>query len=304
MISVGCLCRDAGMNDAYARSVIYSIRVLVLLASVLVFGGCLGEADDIRWDEPGSVSETAVDEWPSCEQRPSGQRDSRIADVWAADPTEPAPVWLPGVYVSGMSGGGCAVGKECLLFVQQQASYQDLDAAVGQSLRLAVSADVSGLFTQISVGDRVDLFASAWRSSSHGELRLAIDIERPGCANVRGTGEVVPVEVELSDLSIYAYEQLLGPLLVELRDVVGVPKAPYKTFSLKEHDEDEEPVQDFSEVTNVSPYFLSNGKFVGLDTGQPVSFESVTGVFALYTPQGGARKYEHIYVRGMDDLRY
>ncbi|MFP6684031.1 MAG: hypothetical protein VB934_04930, partial [Polyangiaceae bacterium] len=90
----------------------------------------------------------------------------------------------------------------------------------------------------------------------------------------------------------------------ELRDVVGVPKAPYKTFSLKEDDEHEEPVQDFSEVTNVSPYFLSNGKFVGLDTGQPVSSESVTGVFALYTPQGGARKYEHIYVRGMDDLRY
>jgi hypothetical protein len=289
-----------GTEDANARDTMKTFPLLLCLS--LLLGGCVAGADDVRFAAIDAKPNSDV--WPSCEEAPGGMSRQRVSDVWAEDPSEPMAVWLEAVVVSAVSRGRCTAGEACLLFVQQSPSFASFDAAIGQSLRLVVSADVSDLFVGIAAGDRINLLASAWRPATHAnnELFLAIDTERPGCAKVVGKAELTPLNMTLADLSVTAYEDLVGPLLVTVQDVAGVPKAAYKTFSLKPQ-EDDTP-QAFDEMTSVSPYLMPGGHFVGLEHGESYDFDSVTGVFALFTPDGAARKYEHIYPRHMGDLNY
>ena len=277
---------------------------LSLKCVAVVFGllgvGC--SVQPVSFGEPESNRPVSVDTWPSCERPSHGAEQLDVAEVWGNDPLLPEPVWLEDVVVTATSRGGCRSHKRCVLFIQQRRAFDRLEHARGGALRVEVAAEVSDLFEGIQPMDVVDLQAYAWRSTDHGQgsLRLHVGLEWPGCIKRRGVSSVQPVPVSLDELTVRACQEEFGPLFVVVRDVVGVPKAPFQTFSLRDGSDD--APQSYNEVTSVSPYLLSEGKFVGLETGKPHHFTSVTGVFDVYTPSGGASKYEHIYVRDMLDL--
>jgi len=240
--------------------------------------------------------------WPSCVERPGEAVATTLPQIWYDDPSEPAAVWLEGVYVSAISGGGCAVSTTCHLFVQQHPSYAALHEATWQSLRLEVSDSVAHYFEDINVGDQIDVAAHAWRRTDGGrnELQLQISSELPGCAEVVGRAELAPVAATLDDLTIEAYEESLGPVLVRVAAVAGAPDAPDETFALWPQGAfDDEGAQ----VTSLSPYFLPSHEFVGLESGKAYHFWSVTGVFGIYSPASNpSAKYEELYLRSMADL--
>ena len=244
--------------------------------------------------------------WPTCDSPPVGAAQKTLHEIWQDDPAAPTPVWVPGVYVTGVSQGGCVAGSACQIFVQQGEQYADLAAGSQQALKIFVSGSTAQHFTSIAVGDQVDVYANAWRYDVDGqnELLLQVNQQLPGCAKKVGAGDPQPVTVLLSDLTLTAYEDTVGPLLVKVNDVSGKPALPDETFGLWTTGVfiDAGP----ESIVSLSPYFLSGGAFSGLVQGQTTSFTSVTGVFGVFFPAGPdagpAIKYKEIYPRAMSEV--
>jgi len=299
--------------------------VLGALIGGLLFGAtaCVGADESVRFaddsviDDGGdqssssgtgssggassSSSGTAGPGWPSCAARPAGAVATTVPQIWYDDPVEPTAVWLEGVYVSAISGGRCQLNSRCHVFVQQHPSYDALHDAAWQSLRLEVSDSIAHYFEGIAVGDQLNLAAHGGRRTDGGrnELQLQVSTELPGCAAVVGRAELLPVEASLDQLTIEAYEESLGPVLIRVATVAGKPDALDETFALWSQGGFDDEGAD---VTSLSPYFLPNHEFVGLAPGKAFSFWSITGVFAVYSPDAAAGvKYEEIYLRTMGD---
>lgn len=243
----------------------------------------------------------APEVWPDCLSQPAGSPTKTLPQIWADDPAAPAEAWVPGVYVTAISNGGCAAGTACQFFVQQEESYASLAQATHQSLRVGVAGSVSSYFTELQVGDQVDLYAHAFRDTQDGknELIFLVTPALPGCAAVIGAGDPQPVLATLDDLTLSAYEDTMGPVLVQIDTVTGTPKTPPETFGLKDTGGQ---FGDITLVTSLSPYFLPGAAFSGLTADVETDFESVIGVFGIFAPPADPLiKYEEIYVRSSAD---
>jgi hypothetical protein len=247
--------------------------------------------------------------WPTCDAQPSGVAAKTIPEIWADNPTSPTQVWVSGVYVTAISGGGCSAGSSCQIFVQQDLTYGSLSAGAKHAIKLRISAQAAQHFTGIVVGDQVDALGHAWRYNLDGsnELVVQVNAQLQGCAKKVGTGNPTPIAgVQLSDLTLAAYETTHGPLLVKVDSVSGKPGGATEIFGIWPTGigiGDASP----SELVSVSPFFLSGFAFTGLPTdGQTtVNFSSVSGVFGQYVPfsEGGSPpKYHVLYPRSMSDI--
>jgi len=211
------------------------------------------------------------------------------------------------VYVTAISGGACVANETCQIFVQQDETYASLTAGAKHGLKIRVSANVAKYFTGLQVGDRIDAQGYAWRFDLFGnnEIVLQVNSTLPGCAKKVGSGNPTPIiGVQLSDLSVNAYEQTIGPLLVQVATVTGKPAGPTEIFGIWKTGVgigDAGPTS----IPSLSPFFLTGGAFTGLTAAQTVNFQTVTGVFALFVPTqdaGTPPKYIVIYPRTMSDL--
>lgn len=230
-----------------------------------------------------------------------GSATKTIPDVWTDDPSAPTPIWLPGVYVTALSRGGCAPGQNCDIFIQQDESYADLTDAQQKGLRIGVAPNAADHFTGIAVGDKVDVFGYAFRNTQDGmnELFILVSQSLPGCAKVVGSGNPTPVPATLDELTTAGYEAN-GPALVTVSDVSGKPHMPGETFAL--WDTATGPMGTITDVTSMSPFCLPNQAFVGFTPETIVDFTSVTGVFAVFAPPAMPLiKYEEIYIRDMSE---
>lgn len=239
--------------------------------------------------------------WPTCDAPEPGAVQKTLHQIWQDNPAAPVEVWSPGLFVTGVSKGGCTAGVACQIFVQQAENLIDLAGATQQSLKMFISANTAFHFLGIKVGDKVDVDAHAWRYNvnSENELLLQVSLALPGCAKVVGSGKPVPVKAILKDFSISAYEDTLGPVLVKVDLVSGKPQLPAETFGLFNTTG---PFDDggVASVTSLSPYFMPGGAFTGFlaaNQGKTHDFGSVTGVFGIFIPTGSMVKYEEIYPR-------
>jgi hypothetical protein len=241
--------------------------------------------------------------WPTCDAPEPGAVLKTLHQIWQDNPAAPTEVWSPGLFVTGVSKGGCQAGTACQIFVQQKEDLVTLAGATQQSLKMFISANTAFHFLGIKVGDKVDVDAHAWRYNVNGEneLLLQVSLALPGCAKVVGTGLPVPVKALLSDLSVSAYEDTLGPVLVKIDKVSGTPQMPAETFTILN------TMGGFSDagvatLTSLSPYFMPGGVFTGYATmSGKLPFASVTGVFGIFIPTGSMSKYEEVYPRSEAD---
>lgn len=241
-------------------------------------------------------------EWPDCLSQPAGSDEKSIPEIWTDDPAFPTAAWVPGVFITAISGDGCVAGQACQFFVQQEETYATLVQATHQSLRVAVAPDASEHFVGLAVGDQVDMFASAFRDTQDGknELIFLVTSALPGCANAIGAGDPLPVTVTLDDLTVDAYEETIGPVLVRVETVSGNPNMPAETFAL--WDTGAMPGGDITTVTSLSPFFLAGSAFVGLTPDDITDFSEVVGVFGIFAPPADPLiKYEEIYARSGAD---
>jgi hypothetical protein len=253
--------------------------------------------DAPKTDAPGFT-------WPDCTSQPQNVPTKAIVDLWSDNPTVPKQVWVPGVYVTAVSKGACAAGVACEFILQQDETYPSLQAGAQHAIRAWISAGAAKYFTQLAVGDQVNAMAWAFRESEGGqnELILHVDDVSPGCALKIGTGSPTPIAgVQLSDIgSLSAYEDIYGPLLLQVANVTGTPKQPNQTFGLGNTFFDG-GTSDAS-IVSLSPYYMNGGVFVGLDAGVKTKFSSVSGVFNEYfNPDASAVKYLEIGARTPSD---
>lgn len=247
--------------------------------------------------------------WPTCDTQPSGVPTKTIAQIWADNASKETQVWVPGVYVTAISGSGCANNTSCQIFVQQAESYASLAAGAKQAVKLRIASSVAQYFTGLKVGDKVDVLGYAWRYNLGGANEMAIQInsQLPGCAKKIGSGNPTPITgVQLTDLSVAFYEQTHGPLLVQLSTVTGKPAAATEIFGLWKTGVgigDAGP----ESLVNASPFFLPNNAFTGLPTNgtTAVDFKTITGVFSVFIPfleAGTPPKYMVVYPRAMSEM--
>jgi hypothetical protein len=264
---------------------------------------------DAAGDAP-TADKDAPEPWPTCDAPSVGATPRTLPQIWQDDPTSPSRVWVSGVFVTAISKGGCQGGQACQLFVQDAESFASLAAGAHHALKLFVSSTTAAYFASIALGDKVDVEGFAWRydlDPPQHELLIQVNKALPGCAKKVGTGTPAPVTgVKLPDLTVSAYEQTVGPLLVQVAEVSGKPGAAAETFALWPTSG---PFVDAGpeSVVSLSPYFLPGGAFTGLPTGgtTTVKFQTVTGVFGLFVPPsdgGSAAKYLMIYPRTMADV--
>lgn len=256
----------------------------------------------------GGTGGDAGSTWPTCDTQPTSVPTKTIKQIWTDNPSTATEVWVAGAYVAAVSGGGCTAGSSCQLFIQADPSYPNLTQAAKNGVNVRVSGTVSTHFTGIVPGDRVNVRGWAVRSTFGGgnELVIQVNASLPGCIKKIGTGNLTPLAVQLSDLTVNAYETTHGPMLVSVSNVTGKPAGSTEIFGIWATGVgigDAGPAG----IPNVSPYFLSGGAFTGLPTtGQtPVDFTSVTGVFAVYVPftdGGAATKYVVLYPRTMAEI--
>lgn len=205
---------------------------------------------------------------------------------------------MPGVFVTGVTKGGCVAGSACQIFVQQSESFADLAAGSQQAIKMFISGNTATHFVGVKVGDKVDVDAWAWRYNLNGqnELLLQVNLNLEGCAKPVGTGNPQPVTAELTQLTLTAYEETVGPLLVKVNGVSGKPQLPNETFGLWKTGVFVEAGPET--IVSLSPYLLSGGAFTGLPQGTTTKFSSVTGVFGLFSPTADpSAKYKEIYPR-------
>ncbi len=243
-------------------------------------------------------------QWPDCNTQPQSAATRTIPDVWTDDPSKLTEVWISGVYVTAISKGGCVAGTECLLYLQQDLTYATLKDGAQHGIQVFVSKNTAKYFTSVAVDDQVDVLAWAQRNTQGGqnELMLFVNEVNPGCMKTTGSGTATPITgVQLSDLTVGAYEDTIGPLLVTVDSVTGTPKSPGQIFGLGNTFYDG---GGSNNIVSLSPYFLPSGVFTGLTQGQKTKFTSVTGVFGLFVPptDGSVTKYAVIYPRDMSEV--
>jgi len=241
--------------------------------------------------------------WPTCDAKPVGVDAKTIPQIWLDDPSQPTEVWVSGVIVTAISRGSCAAGQACQLFLQQDATYANLSAGAHHGIKLFVSAATAQHFTSLVVGDVVDVLGHAWRYNIdvQDELLVQVNAQLPGCAKATASASPVPIAgVLLDDLTVDAYEQSVGPLLVKVDMVSGKPNMAAETFGLWNTGQSGGG-GGVADIVSLSPFFLPGAVFSGLQQGVITDFASVTGVFGLFVPQGGP-KYKEIYPRTMADV--
>jgi hypothetical protein len=247
--------------------------------------------------------------WPTCDSAPSNATAQTIPQIWTADPATPSLTWVSGAYITAISGGGCTANSACQIFLQQDETYASLAAGAQHAIRMWISATTATHFVGLAVGDQVNALGDAFRYTSDGqnELLIRVTANMPGCAKKVGTGNPTPITgVALTDLTVSAYENTTGPLLVQVSGVTGKPGPGGQIFGIWVTGVgigDAGP----NGLVSVSPYFLSGNAFAGLPTdGQTaVNFQTVTGVFGLFTPAteaGNAPQYVVLYPRAMSEL--
>lgn len=238
--------------------------------------------------------------WPTCDAPEPGATQKTLHQIYLDNPTQPTQVWLPGVYVTAVSKGGCQAGVACQLYVQQDLSYPDLSSGSQQAIKVFVSANAATHFTGIQVGQRVDVDAFAWRYNLMGqdELLLQVNLQLKGCAKPVGAGDAQPVSVQLSQLMFTPYDQI-GPLLVKVTTVHGKAQAPAETFViLPKTFQDAGP----TDLVSLSPFFLPGGTFPAFVSGMTYNFTEVTGVFGIFVPtQMPTSEFREIYPRTTAD---
>jgi hypothetical protein len=241
--------------------------------------------------------------WPDCTSQPAGSAATTLKTIWQDDPAAPTPVWLQGVYVTALSKNGCVSGEACDIFVQEQESFADLAAAAQRSLKLFVSPATSEHFLGLAVGDKLDVYAHAWRYDVSGEdeLLLQVNLQLPGCALKVGSGSPQPVAAKLSELTQQAYYTTHGPVLVQVSPpsgLSGTPHLPEETFAIYETGVFSDA--GVEELMSLSPFFLPGAAFVGWTPEAPLTFTSVTGVYAVFVPAGAPLvRYKELYPRTM-----
>lgn len=271
-------------------------------------GGVAGASGGGGAAGSGGSAGDAGPTWPLCDVKPSSVPSKTINQVWVDNPTQETQVWISGAYVAAVSGSGCTSGSSCQIFIQSATSYANLGAAAKNGINVRVAGSVAQHFTGIAVGDQVDVMGWAWRSTLGGASEMVVQVNSslPGCAKKVGAGTLTPVAAQLSDLTVNAYEQTHGPMLVQLSTITGKPAGTKEIFGLWTTGVgigDAGP----EGLVNVSPYFLANNAFTGLPTdGQTaVDFTSVSGVFAVFVPfteAGTPPKYVVVYPRTVSEL--
>ncbi len=260
------------------------------------------KAKDTGSVEPGPIADDAGT-WPSCDTKPSAITPRPIVDLWNANPENPTEVWLSGVVVSAVSGSVCRSNSACQIFLQDDETYASLSEGALHAIKLFVSAATAERFTGVSVGDRLDVRAWAWRYTLSGqnEMMVQVNSQLHGCTRKVGTANPTPTPVTLNALTIDAYENTVGPLLVRVSNVSGKPGTPTQTFGLYLTGS---PVSDAGtkQTVSASPYFIKGGAFDGLSQGATTNFASVSGIFGLFVPSSGTTKYLEIYTRAMTDI--
>ena len=209
---------------------------------------------------------------------------------------------MGGVFITAISGGGCVADAACQIFVQQDETYGSFAEAAQHAIRIGIAPAVATDFVGLSDGDQVDAYGRGFRDLADGpdEALILVTPALEGCAKAIGTGDPQPVLVTLDQLSVDAYENTHGPVLVRVDTVTGNPNMPAETFAL--WDTGTLPGGDITTVTSLSPYFLPGAAFAGLTDGANTNFASVTGVFGLFVPPADPLiKYEEIYVRETAD---
>jgi hypothetical protein len=243
--------------------------------------------------------------WPVCDAAPDGVPTKTLHTIWQENPSAPTPVWVPGLYVTAISRAGCEVGAPCQIFVQEQESFADLASAAQRAMKIFVSGATAEHFVGLAVGDQLDVYAHAWRYDVSGEdeLLLQVNLQYQGCAKKVGQGTPLPVTATLDDLTLAAYEQTLGPVLVKVDTLVGKPHLPDETFAVFESGVFDDA--GLEEIVSLSPFFLPNAAFTGLVPEALTNFTSVTGAFGLFIPEAQPIvKYKEIYPRTMADVVY
>lgn len=240
--------------------------------------------------------------WPTCDSQPPNSSSEPIPQVWADNPMTPKKVWIENVIVTAVARAGCAANESCQIFIQQSETYASLTAAQKQSLPIGIAPAVAEHFVGIKVGDRVDVYGHAFRNTQNGknELGILVTPALQGCAKVVGSAAPVPVVATLPELTTPYYEAN-GPALVTLTAVTGKTKTPVETFAL--WNTGMQPTGDITEVTSLSPFFLTGAAFTGLTPATVTDFASVTGVFGIFAPDATPLiKYEEIYPRTANDI--
>jgi hypothetical protein len=254
---------------------------------------------------PSDVAGDAPPSWPSCESKPDSASASSIGQIWADNPAMPKFTWVSGAIVTGVSHSGCAADRACQIVVQE-GSATTLAGAAKHAIKVFVSAKAASRFTGISVGDRLDLAAYAWRYNLGGQRELLLQVNDllRGCAKKTGTGTIAAVPATLTELaSVASYEDTYGPVLVMVADVSGRTAALTQTFGLW-------PTAGFDggsmPIVSASPYYLTGAAFTAIAPSTRYDYASITGVYGLFVPDPGdggtATKYLHIYPRSMADM--
>ena len=260
-------------------------------------GGGAGAPGDAGFDSP----------WPTCDMQPSSAAVKTIPEIWTDDPSSPTEVWVAGVYVTAISGNGCTAGTPCQIYVQDAETYASWAAGAQHGIKVRISGSTAQHFTSVQVGDQIDVLGHAWRFNLGGTNELLIQVRSVlrGCARSVGTGNPTPITgVSLTDLTVNAYENTHGPLLIQLANVSGNPAGASEIFGIWETGVgigDAAP----EDLVSISPFFLQGGSFSGLTGGATVDFQTVTGVFGLFVPftdAAPAPKFKVIYPRAMSDL--
>ncbi|MCC6527913.1 MAG: hypothetical protein IT373_35030 [Polyangiaceae bacterium] len=240
--------------------------------------------------------------WPTCDTQPGTAQALTIPEIWQADPATPTEVWVNDAIVTAVSRDGCVPGQACQIFLQADSTYASLAAGAHHGIKLFVSGPTAQYFTGVQVDDVVDVLAHAWRFNldTQNELLLQVNSQLRGCAKTVGNLAAQPITgVTLAELTVQAYEQDIGPLLIQVDTVSGTPGLPLETFGLWETGQFNDA--GISEVVSLSPFFLPNAVFTGLGNGQ-IAFASVTGVFGLFVPPPAGPKFKEIYPRSMADV--
>lgn len=280
------------------------------------------EGDDDDDDDTADVQQPPVEDpdggdaaapfvWPDCLSKPATATTRSISEVWTQNASKASETWVHDAFITGISGGGCTAGKACQIFLQEGSSYPTLAAAAHHAIKLFVSGNTSKYFTAAKVGDQVDALGWAWRYNLDGqnELLLQVNLQYPGCVHATTSGNTVsPVpNVTLTDLTLTAYEQTYGPVLIQVNDVSGRPTAnASETFGLWTTGFEGSFPDGGTGIVSLSPYFIKGGAFSsGFTAGKITEFERVVGVFGVFLPAGQTgtpQKYLEIYARSGADI--
>ena len=87
---------------------------------------------------------------------------------------------------------------------------------------------------------------------------------------------------------------------MKVQSVSGKPNEANKIFGLWQTGVFNEAGVDT--ITNLSPFYLPGGQFVGLVQDKIHNFTAVTGVFAVYFEPNSALKFEVLYPRTQSEV--